>query len=132
MVDTGDSKSPALKSVPVRVRPLVPPPFQSPCFTYISRGFLSNKYLFPVIIPVIELVFNQTFTVCLDFIIINSNTEILGITLSPKKMTNYSLTDAEMDSIISDIELNQEQTEAIKASIEGYILEVMDEPLGLS
>jgi hypothetical protein len=47
-------------------------------------------------------------------------------------MTNYSLTDAEMDSIISDIELNQEQTEAIKASIEGYILEAMDEPLGLS
>jgi hypothetical protein len=47
-------------------------------------------------------------------------------------MTNYSLTDAKKDSIISDIELNQEQTEAIKASIEGYIFEAMDEPLGLS
>ena len=47
MVDTGDSKSPALKSVPVRVRPLVPntkKPRVSGAFSYLLPGAIEKRH----------------------------------------------------------------------------------------
>ena len=40
LVDTGDSKSPALKSVPVQVRPSVPQASSTILSPYVGRGFL--------------------------------------------------------------------------------------------